>query len=177
MKKRSIKTRQEALDLEQVVVHAARKALQQLTAQHDPSNALKTLWQMKFRPVGCDPLDSDRPLNLIEQINQTFTYIASARAAKVLLELHPELAPLTLNLGNIKGTDIESIHDGKLACEVFAAVNTGNNQKLKKDIAKVAKTAANLRYVFFMCPGITAGRQNELERAPGVRVWSVGGEI
>lgn len=83
---------------------------------------------MKFSPVGCDPLDADTPLNLIEQINQTFTYLASAKAVKLLLQLHPELAPFTVNLGTSPGSDIESRTGAALAAEVFAAVNTSNNR-------------------------------------------------
>jgi len=177
MKNRVISNLQEAEDLEKAVVRSADKALTQITDLHGTSDVLKTLWTMKFRPVGCDPLDSDSPLNVIEQINQTFTYIASARAAKQLLHLHPELAPFTLNLGNIAGTDIESSSGGGLACEVFAAVNTSNNRKLAKDLEKVSRASALHKYVFFMCPGIAAGRQHKLERVPGVQVWSVGGEV
>ncbi len=175
MKQRSIGSIEEANALEQAVVRSADKALLQLFELRTPQNALKTLWEMKFRPVGCDPLDSDSPLNLIEQLNQSFTYIASARATKILLGLHPEFAPFTLNLGTAGGSDIESTQSGVLACEVFAAVNTSNNQKLNKDLAKVAATSAEHKYVFFMCPGIETGRQLKLERVPGVKVWSVGG--
>jgi len=174
MKQRSIGTVEEANALEQAVVRSAEKALAQIFELNNPKHALQTLWEIKFRPVGCDPLDSESPLNVIEQLNQTFTYIASARAAKVLLDLHPSLAPFTLNLGTDGGSDIESNMHEKLACEVFAAVNTSNNKKLNKDLAKVGATGAGHKYVFFMCPGFQAGRQPKLERIPGIQVWSVG---
>jgi len=128
---------------------------------------------MKFSPIGCDPLNADAPLNLIEQLNQTFTYLASAKALRLLLRFHPELAPFTVNLGTSAGSDIESGLNEGLAAEVFAAVNTSNNRKLAKDLAKVSKTSARLKYVFFMCPGYEEGRQHKLEQQ-GVRVWSVG---
>jgi hypothetical protein len=174
MKQRSIASVEEAMALERAVAGSAERALAQVIELHDPADALRTLWEMKFRPIGCDPLSSETPLNLIEQLNQTFTYIASARAVVTLFELHPHLAPFTLNLGNVGGSDIESHLAGKLACEVFAAVNTSNNQKLNKDLAKVAATGAENKYVFFMCPGFKAGRQPKLERIPGVHVWAVG---
>lgn len=177
MKNRTISSREEATELEMAVVRSAGRALQQIAELHGASDVLRTLWTMKFRPIGCDPLDSESPLNIIEQINQTFTYVASARAVKILLDLHPEFAPLTLNLGNVGGTDIESSHGGGLACEVFAAVNTSNNRKLANDIEKVRKTDAAHKYVFFMCPGFAEGRQHKLERTPGVQIWSVGGEV
>jgi hypothetical protein len=176
MKRRSIAAKNEAVALEKAVVRSAEKTLLKLLALHDPSDALRTLWEMKFRPVGCDPFNSDSPLNVIEQINQTFTYLASARAVKILFEIHPDLAPFELNLGTVRGSDIESSAPGKLACEVFAAVRTSNNQKLNKDLAKVGATEAQHKYVFFMCPGIEKGRQLKLERRPDVQVWSVGGE-
>ncbi|MEP6935739.1 MAG: hypothetical protein ABI988_17665 [Nitrospirota bacterium] len=177
MKRRLISSELDAVELEQAVVRSASKALRQIADLHNASDVLRTLWSMKFRPIGCDPLDSEIPLNIIEQINQTFTYIASARAARTLLKMHPEFAPLTLNLGNIAGTDIESAHGNGLACEVFAAVNSSNNRKLAKDIAKVAKADAGNKYVFFMCPGVSEGRQPTMERIHGIQVWSVGGEV
>lgn len=91
-----------------------------------------------------------------------------------MFKLHPALAPFNLNLGNVSGSDIESSLPGKLACEVFAAVNTANNQKLRKDVAKVGGSDAQRKYVFFMCPGFALGRQPQLERRPDVEVWSVG---
>lgn len=126
---------------------------------------------MKFGGVGCDPLQPNRKLNIIEQINQAFTYLASFQASELLLREHPECAPLRLNLGTAPGSDIEST-DGVLAAEVFAAVNPTNNQKLKKDIEKVAATDAQLRYSIFLCPGYDAGRQYNLER-DGIRVWAL----
>jgi len=83
----------------------------------------------------------------MEQINQTFTYLASAKALKAVMMQHPTLGPFTLNLGTASGSDIES-GDGVLAAEVFAAVNTSNNQKLARDIQKVQQTTATYKYVF-----------------------------
>ena len=52
------------------------------------ANPLEFLYQMKFEEIGCDPFDSTRRLNLIEQLNQTFTYAASLKAAEYLLHHH-----------------------------------------------------------------------------------------
>ncbi|MFC3814494.1 hypothetical protein [Lysobacter sp. GCM10012299] len=177
MKRRSIATEADASQLEEAVVRSAAKALAKLADLHSASDVLHTLWSMKFKPVGFDPLDSESPLNIIEQLNQTFTYIASARALRILIRLHPEFAPFALNLGTAGGTDIESTHGDGVACEVFAAVNTSNNQKLRNDLLKVSTTHAAHKYVFFMCPGFDEGRQRHLERLPGVQVWSVGGAV
>ena len=50
-------------------------------------NALHALWALKVQKTGCNPLDAESPLNLIEQLNQTFTYLASAKEA--LIYSHP----------------------------------------------------------------------------------------
>lgn len=173
MKKRTIKAVE---DIEVIISAITRSATASITklAQVSGSNALHALWTLKVQKTGCDPLDAESPLNLIEQLNQSFTYLASAKAVKLLLEAHPELVPFTLNLGTAPGYDIESSKGGGLEAEVFAAVNTGSNQKLRKDLEKIARSTAEHRYVFFMCPGIPAGRQLDLERVPGVQVWSVG---
>ena len=173
MKRRRIQTAKEADQLVEAVTQSAVRAMEQIT-KLPAREALRALWSMKVERIGCDPLDSDTPLNLIEQLNQTFTYVASARAAKELLLRHPKLAPLTLNLGTASGTDVESVECGGLAAEVFAAVSTRSNRKLEKDIYKVGLTAAKYKYVFFMCPGYAAGRQQKLETRPDVEVWSVG---
>ena len=128
---------------------------------------------MKFGGIGFDPLDSDRKLNLIEQINQSFTYLASFYALETLFTEYPELAPFKLNLGTAAGSDIES-ECGGLAAEVFASVTPTNNQKLKKDINKVLETNAKLKFVFFICPNFELGRQPQFER-DDVIVWALKG--
>jgi hypothetical protein len=135
------------------------------------NDSLAVFSKIKFGGVGCDPLNAKRQLNLIEQVNQSFTYLASFSGAAMLFENHADIAPFKLNLGTVAGSDIESL-SGELAAEVFASVTPGNNQKLKKDIDKVAATSAAIKYSFFMCPGFEPGRQPALER-DGVRVWSL----
>lgn len=176
MKTRVIHTLEEADALNAALSTSAGRALEQLGRQLQENSSLHVLASIKFRPIGRDPLDADRPLNLIEQVNQTFTYLASIRAVKKLMELHPDLAPFTLNLGTASGSDIESCC-GALAAEVFAAVNTSNNRKLASDLKKVSQTSARYKYVFFMCPDIGPGPQPRLGRQWGVEVWSVGDEI
>ena len=176
MKVRAIRTVDDVEELAVAVTQSAERALAQLEKRAASKQGLQALWSMKFSPIGCDPLNAEMPLNLIEQINQTFTYLASAKAAKQLLALHPGLAPFAVNLGTSPGSDIESAC-GSLAAEVFAAVNTSNNRKLVKDRAKVSRTNARFKYVFFMYPGYDPGRQPKSEREPGVEVWSVGAEL
>lgn len=91
---------------------------------------------------------------------------------------HPELAPYRANLGTASGFDIVSDKEGGVAAEVFAAVRPSNNQKLDKDIRRrLPECDAKLRYVFFMCPGYSKGRQEKLETVSGVEVWSVGDSL
>lgn len=178
MKIRALASDEDVDDLIAAVTRSADAALAKLSQLGGGSEGLRTLWALKVSPVGCDPLAAEVPLNLIEQLNQTFTYLASARAVKLLLSLHPDLAPFTVNLGTSSGSDIESAKAGGLAAEVFAAVNTSNNRKLAKDLAKVGRTEARLKYVFFMCPGYGEGRQLQLEGGGGgVQVWSVGDAV
>lgn len=132
-----------------VASKGAMFALRGLLADGD---ALRLLEAVKFEKMGWDPLEPTRPLNFIEQVNQTFTALVSVRAVEYLFEHHPEAAPFRVNLGTAPGSDIESL-DGSVAGEVFAATHPGSNGKLKKDIAKVAAVAAIHRYVFFHCPG------------------------
>lgn len=109
--------------------------------------------RIKFKETGRDPL-ADRTLNLIEQVNQTFTYLASFAAVEAISHRHPNAWPFQLNLGTSGGSDVES-HTASVATEVFAAVRATNNRKLARDIAKVAGTAAAHKYVFYYCPGET----------------------
>ena len=148
-----------------------RKALASLAAEND---GIQFLSEMKFSEIGKDPLNRNRALNVVEQVNQTFTYLASFKAVEYLLKLHPEGAPYVLNLGTASGSDIESKNKQYLAAEVFAAVNPTNNNKLTKDIEKVSKAEAKFRFVFFMCPGIDKGRQQGRPEYPGVEVYSLG---
>ena len=149
----------------------ARDNLRQLA---DEGNPMALLYQIKFNPVGCDPLAADEPLNLIEQVNQIFTYYASFKAAALLFKWHDGLRELTLNLGTQPGSDIESGDCDGIAAEVFAATHPGSNQKLNKDEKKVIQTDAKHKYVFFMCPEYGEKRMRESQ---GVVVYSLGGKM
>jgi hypothetical protein len=137
-------------------------------------DSLEFLYRMKFEALGHDPLVLERKLNLIEQLNQTFTYLASFRAAEVLFDQHKDISSLTMNLGTKSGWDIETQDGGGLVAEVFAAVTPENNRKLSKDIERVASSHAKHRYVFFMCPGYKAGKYFSRRSTKGVVVLSLG---
>lgn len=128
--------------------------------------------KLKFEKLGFDPLDSTRGLNVVEQVNQTFTYLASFMAARLLFEWHPSMTSLTLNLGTASGSDLESSDCGGIAAEVFAATSPSNNDKLRKDVRKVDASHASHKYVFFDCPGIAMGEYGQ-SYSPEVVVWSL----
>jgi hypothetical protein len=153
VKSREIASIEEAENLEAILRASASKTCANLRriVEGAPS-ALGALARFKFEPTGCDPLDPERSLNLIEQLNQTFTYLASFRAAGILLAEHPRHAPLCVNLGTAPGTDIES-SDRQVAAEVFASVDPKNNRKLEGDVARMEGHTARFRYVFYLSPG------------------------
>lgn len=137
----------------------------------DPLDMLK---RMKFEAVGFHPIE-DRPLNIVEQINQTWTYYVAAAATKQLLNLHPEVGGFHLAPGAHASLelDIMSAEPGLVGAETFAAVDPRNNRKLYLDLQKMAARSERYRYVFFMSPLYPkADRQIELER-DGVEVWSL----
>jgi len=143
----------------------------ELAGESDP---MDFLFRLKFERLGCDPLNSSRELNFVEQLNQTFTYLASFSAAEFLFERHPTIETLKLNLGTDSGWDLETTDDGGIAAEVFAAVTPRNNRKLAEDIKKVAAAATRHRYVLFVCPSHEAGPYKCRTAPGGVTVWSLG---
>lgn len=173
LKSFTVKDIEELKQLEQKLYESMDKTLSQISSEIT-SNSSQTLFsKMKFGGIGFDPLDSKRELNIVEQINQSFTYLASFYALEILFTEYPELAPFRLNLGTAPGSDIES-ECGELAAEVFAAVAPTSNQKLKKDINKVLESNAKLKFVFFICPNFELGRQPQFER-DDVIVWALKG--
>ena len=162
---------EEAQSVENTILEAANRSSEWISASG--LKGVDLIRSLKYEPIGFHPIDL-RPLNLIEQVNQTFTCLAAIKAIEVLFQLHPESAGFRLNMAEQQGSDIESL-DGGIAAEVFAAVKPSNNQKLKKDIEKAGSTNANHKYVFFASPGYTSGRHSEQEdyRNPEVQVWAV----
>ena len=162
--------------LQEQVRDAARRAREKLnTLSTDPLEALYTL---KFEECGYHPVKADQLnlIELIEQLNQTFTVMASLAAARHLIEWFPQSGGLRLNLGTKSGRDIESIRPNEVEAEVFAAVCPKNNGKLKKDIDRLAESPAVNRYVFFYAPSYThsPGRQCSLEQPDStVQVWAL----
>lgn len=168
-----IRTAADAGALEARVLAAAARTIQLLPViLATTTPLLDALARLRFDPIGRHPIQ-DRPLNVVEQLNQTFTCLASLRAAAWILSRHPECSPLRLNLGTASGSDIEAV-DGSLAAETFAAVTLTNNDKLRADISKVSKTTARLKYVFYLCPQHAPSEPRPTRESPDVSVVSLG---
>lgn len=134
------------------------------------ADPMMLLRKLRFETVGYDPLTGE-PLNMIEQLNQTFTILVSLRAVEKLIELHPDAGGFKLALGTSSERDIESVLPDLVAAEVFSATRPSSNQKLRKDIDRLATDPAQHRYVFFAAPTYTPGRYPNLERG-GVQVYA-----
>jgi hypothetical protein len=154
----------------QIVASAARTADWLRGFAGEPMALLKAL---RFETVGHDPLTGET-LNVVEQLNQTFTILVALEAVERLIDFHPDAGGFRLALGTSSGRDIESVVPDLVAAEVFSATNPNSNQKLKKDIERLSADQARHRYVFFAAPGYGAGRQLDLEKnAGGIQVYAV----
>ncbi len=151
---------------------SARQTKDWFAAQSgDPLDFLRHL---KFEPVGFHPIEG-RPLNLVEQINQTWTFAVALAAARQLLQLHPDVGGFRLAPGAHASIplDIMSETEGQVGAETFAAVSPHKNGKLLVDLAKMAQRSELHRYVFFMSPEFpNSERLPQFERN-GVQVWSI----
>jgi hypothetical protein len=134
-------------------------------------NSLALLQKMKFEKVGFCPLTSE-PLNIIEQLNQTFTTLVVLSAVKQLFEIHPHSEGFKVALGTSSGFDIESVRPNLVVAEAFAATSPLSNGKLARDLKKLRNVHAEHRYIFFACPGIAEGRVERREKY-GIKVYSV----
>lgn len=114
-------------------------------------NAMEMLAHFKFDRIGHSPYSIDingnpLPMNLMEQVNQTFTTLVSLKAVSFL-----NIFPITLNLGDANGRDIYNVENDVVA-EVFAVVTGNSNDKLKEEIRSVAynphKLNAANKYIF-----------------------------
>jgi hypothetical protein len=139
--------------LRQRVKGATEDAVARLASICQNESPLDIFRSIRFERIGIHPASAD-PLNLIEQIHQTFTIVVTINATKTLIEKHPGRV-FKLNLAERSGWDIESDDENgeKIVAEVFAAVDPTNNRKLAKDLAKVRNSGASHKYVFFYAPG------------------------
>jgi hypothetical protein len=168
-----VETPADAEDLMELVRQSARKVHDWVAAQvGDPLDMLE---RMKFDPVGFHPIEGYK-LNLVEQINQTWTYAVAIAAAKQLLQFHPDAKGFYLAPGARAGRplDIMSVVENMVGAETCAVVDPRNNRKIEKDVAKLEARTEAYRYVFFVCPKFPRNeRQREIHRSSVVQVWSI----
>lgn len=108
---------------------------------------IEFLRQIKFKQCGYDPL-FEEPINFIEQVNQTFTYLVCLSAVELLLSIHPS-HNFYVNFGTQPGYDVES-EDGSIICECFASTTPDSNRKLEKDTKGVYEDEMALKkYVIY----------------------------
>lgn len=169
-----LRSAEEAEQYIELLKKSSSIAIADLVKEADYRNGLEVLEKIKFEQIGRDPLNPDRALNLIEQVNQTFTYYASFLAVEFLFERHKDIEYLNLNLGTAPGYDIESDPNSSVVAEIFAATSPSSNQKLKKDIMKMANCENSFRYVIFWCPNVPMGLYSQSYNE-GVIAWSLGG--
>lgn len=171
-----IRTVEDADQLMVQVRNAAVKVHDWITETAKIGDPMAMLKHMKFDLVGFHPIGGHE-LNVVEQINQTWTYAVAIAAARQLLLRHPDAQGFRIAPGAhfAQALDIMSVIEGLVGAETFAAVDPRNNRKLEVDLAKLSKfTGVTHRYVFFMSPAKFPGnkRWHELEKY-GVQVWSV----
>jgi len=155
-----IRTLEELRTSREHVVRAAEAAAEKIKSLD--VGGLSFMEVLRFARIGVHPKDGETPLNLVEQLNQTFTYLVSFAAVDQLFKLKLADGGYHLNLGTSSGPDISSVAEGVVAAEVFTAVDPKNNQKLKKDIEKVGQTEAKHRFVFYYSPSADVASVSEV---------------
>lgn len=160
------------IDLHIATIEASTKrAIEGIAALANPKEALR---QMKFEAIGRHPIE-DRALNFVEQINQTFSYLVALNAARWLLKVHPDARGFSLAPGAhaAQRLDIMSVEPDLVGAEAFAATSPRSNNKLDKDLKRLAGDPARHRYAFFYSPRFEPGRHPRLEKVEGVQVHCV----
>ncbi len=94
-------------ELAERISRSAAETAQRIGELAATNPGLAFLHALRFEPHGRQPLGTG-PLNLIEQLNQTFTYLASLAGTRILFREFPADGPYTLNLGTTVGPDIAS---------------------------------------------------------------------
>jgi hypothetical protein len=153
----------------QMVLAACGQSVAKVVELASELEPIDWFYAIKFKKIGRDGL-FDRKQNVIEQVNQTFTYLVTLQGIKELLSRHPESRPYWVNLGARRGPDILS-EDGAVIAEAFAAVRPTNNRKLLIDLQRCSNHPAHHKYVFFFSPGIPAGFYEHSYGFPDIAVY------
>jgi hypothetical protein len=160
----------------EIVKESARQAVAKLQELCGLA-PMEFFWHVKFDAVGFHPIEPRR-INVIEQINQMWTYLAALEASRILLRNHPTSGAMLLAPGAHASQPLDIMsEDEKVGAEVFATVDPANNKKLKLDRAKlIGKVRDDLKlYIFFMSPRRhpTTTKLADKHQRDGVEVWSL----
>jgi hypothetical protein len=148
---------------------AGSQARAQMWIAAQSGDQLDMLRRMKFEPIGFHPLE-DRPPNLIEQINQTWTFAVAIAAARQLLELHADVSG---HASRIPGSRHYERRGWLCWRRNICRCEPRNNGKLAADLAKLSVRRERHRYVFFMSPLFPGNERRPQFERDGVEVWSV----
>ncbi len=153
---RRVRSRDDVRSLRKKVEQAATSLARRIRSvkARPPLDVIKAL---KLEPLGFDPYDSGRPMNLVEQINQSATLLVACAAVERLLRKHPSREGYVISRPTSKGYDLWAV-DVSVAAEVFAATFPGSNDKIEKDLIAILKNKEPFddrhppqhRYVFFV---------------------------
>lgn len=141
-----IESNEQVAILWESVLHNAEKSIEVLKKRADDLPGMQFFAEIKFGKTGRDPLTGCE-LNLIEQINQTYSDIVALSAVQDLLTQYPGKA-FEMHLGPIAGYDIQST-DGEVIAECFAATSVNSNDKMNKDCCKLLRAQAVYKHLYF----------------------------
>ena len=167
-------------------IRNAATATRQNTLHDLHINGMRALATLKFGANGNHPWRNGG-WNIIEQVNQSFTIMASLAAAEYLLDRFGNFGGLHLNPGARQGRDLISHQPQILAIEVevFTCGEGYFRRKLRNDTRRFIGANADHCFVFFYCPVLfqgnpRQGRQFDLEEAyalgdqgPEVEIWAL----
>jgi hypothetical protein len=164
-------------------IEAANKTREEIRTLLDTeAEGLAVLRAFKFsKQLGRHPF-RHHSLNLIEQINQTWTSLVTLYAVQFLFTQHEDAGGFRVCFGTEAGTDIISLAPADaasprmVAAEAYAAVHPRRNNKLQNDYLKLMREHPNAlwRYIFYGGPKIRNGPLARLgRRLNGVEVWGI----
>ena len=143
-------------------VRAAAQVTRQALAEQLVHNPMEAMFTLKFEEFGRHHLEA-RTLNIIEQLNQSFTVMASLAAAEYLLDRFGNFGGLQLNPGTRRGRDIQSLNPQNVTieAEVFTCGRSYFRRKLRNDTERFIGANAEHCFVFFYCPILYQGRPRQ----------------
>jgi len=85
-RRRIIRTISDAEEMHALILDGATRTVAWL--RNFDAEPMAFLKHLRFETVGHDPLTGE-PLNVVEQLNQTFTILVTLRTVEILIKLHP----------------------------------------------------------------------------------------